>query len=143
MRKSQTPSKYTAAVADYILDELANGRTLRAVCRDADMPSERSVRTWAIDNREGFGERYTHAREIGYHAMFDEMFEIADDATNDWMIRDGRVILNSENVARSKLRNDTRKWALSKALPKIYGDKLTHDGAVGVVVNIAGRDTDL
>ena len=28
-------------------------------------------------------------------------------------------------MQRSRLRVDTRKWLLSKALPKIYGDKVT------------------
>jgi len=31
-------------------------------------------------------------------------------------------------VARDRLRVDTRKWLLSKALPKIYGDKLALGG---------------
>jgi len=33
-------------------------------------------------------------------------------------------------VARDRLKVDTRKWLLSKALPKIYGDKLELGGAV-------------
>ncbi len=31
--------------------------------------------------------------------------------------------LNSENIQRSRVRIDTRKWLLSKMLPRIYGDK--------------------
>jgi hypothetical protein len=31
--------------------------------------------------------------------------------------------LNGEHVQRSRLRIDTRKWHLSKMLPKVYGDK--------------------
>jgi len=32
--------------------------------------------------------------------------------------------LNGDHVQRSRLRIETRKWILSKALPKIYGDKV-------------------
>jgi hypothetical protein len=37
-------------------------------------------------------------------------------------------LVNGENLQRSRLRVDTRKWLLSKALPKIYGDKLALGG---------------
>jgi hypothetical protein len=31
--------------------------------------------------------------------------------------------LNGEHIQRSRVRIDTRKWMLSKMLPKVYGDK--------------------
>ena len=37
-------------------------------------------------------------------------------------------VLNGEHVQRSRLRVDTLKWVLAKALPKVFGDKLTLDG---------------
>ena len=58
-------------------------------------------------------------------AMADETLEISDDGTNDWMKDNEGYKVNGEHVARSRLRVDTRKWLLSKALPKIFGDKLT------------------
>jgi hypothetical protein len=30
---------------------------------------------------------------------------------------------NGEHIQRSRVRIDTRKWLLSKMLPKVYGDK--------------------
>ena len=91
------------------------------------MPDERTVRRWALDNKEGFAEKYSRAREIGYLSMADEMLEIADDGSNDWMLRqhagNQSCTANGEHIQRSRLRLDTRKWLLSKALPKIYGDK--------------------
>lgn len=60
--------------------------------------------------------------------MADELVEIADDGTNDYVERevDGgvRVVFDGEHFQRSRLRVDTRKWVLSKVLPKIYGDKI-------------------
>ena len=91
------------------------------------MPNERTVRRWALDNKEAFAEKYSRAREIGYLSMADEMLEIADDGSNDWMLRqhagNQSCTANGEHIQRSRLRLDTRKWLLSKALPKIYGDK--------------------
>lgn len=125
-------SDYTPELATLICDELASGRTLRSVCRDPGMPHESTVRKWANEDREGFHTQYTRAREIGYHAMADETVEIADDGANDWMERhDGENVgwkANGEHIQRSRLRVDTRKWLLSKALPKVFGEKVTHAG---------------
>lgn len=124
---------YTQEIAEYICEELAKGRTLRDVCRDEGTPAESTVRLWALDDREGFAAQYARAREIGYFAMADECVEIADDGRNDWQVRqdeEGGVAyqLNGEHVARSRLRLDTRKWLLAKALPKVFGDKLAIGG---------------
>jgi hypothetical protein len=96
------------------------------------MPHEATVRNWALDDREGFSTQYTRARELGYMAMADELLEVADDGKNDWMERQGDeeqklYVLNGEHVQRSRIRVDTRKWLLSKALPKVYGDKIDID----------------
>jgi hypothetical protein len=142
-KKLGRPTTYTKKLAGEICRRLADGRTLRAVARDRDMPPESTVRTWANNDVEGFHASYARAREIGYQAMADEIIEIADDASNDWMERqnrDGkeRLVLNSEHVQRSKLRITARQWLLAKALPKLYGDKVEHTGPEGgpLVVNI-------
>ena len=125
-------TKYTPKMAQYICQELASGRTLRDVCRDKGTPPESTVRLWAIKDRNGFAAQYEEARKIGYMSMADELFEIADDGANDWMVKNDPdnpgYAINGEHVSRSRLRLDTRKWALSKALPKIFGDKLVHAG---------------
>jgi hypothetical protein len=110
---------------------LAEGVTLREVCKADDMPHESTVRHWALTDHEGFFTHYAKAREIGYHAMADETIDIADNAVNDWMERNGQDDegwqANGEHIQRSRLRIDTRKWLLSKALPKVYGEKLDID----------------
>lgn len=120
---------FTQEVADLICEQLAEGKSLREVCRQEGMPPESTVRLWALDDREGFTAQYETARQIGYHSMADEVLEISDDGTNDWMERNGEVSLNGEALGRSRLRVDTRKWMLSKVLPKVYGDKLAVGGA--------------
>lgn len=137
------PSDYTPEIAAYICEELSKGRSLRDVCADEGMPHESTVRSWAVEDREGFSTHYAKAREIGYHAMADELMEIADDARNDWMERRGEEDAgwqaNGEHIQRSRLRVDTRKWMLSKVLPKVYGDKQQHEvtGKDGGPVQVA------
>jgi hypothetical protein len=121
------PSIYTQEIAALICEGLARGMTLREVCKAPDMPGESTVRNWALTDHCGFFAHYAKAREIGYHCMADETIDIADNAANDWMERNGENDqgwqINGEHIQRSRLRIDTRKWLLSKALPKIYGDK--------------------
>jgi hypothetical protein len=123
---------YNEAIAKEICERLANGEALKAICRDDHMPDPKTVRTWASDPKHPFSPLYTRAREIGYHGMADELLEIADDGSNDWMRRhDGDnegYAINGEHSSRSRMRIDTRKWLLAKALPRIYGDKIAIGG---------------
>jgi hypothetical protein len=81
-----------------------------------------------LTDREGFFAQYTQAREIGYMAMADEALEIADDGRNDtYKTEEGQEATNHDVIARSRLRVDTRKWLLSKALPKVFGDKIVQE----------------
>jgi hypothetical protein len=77
------------------------------------------------------------ACEIGYLRMADDLLEIADDASKDRVERqdkDGNTYtaVDHDHIARARIRVDTRKWLLSKALPKIFGDKLVneHSGTI-------------
>lgn len=145
MAEHGRPTDFTAEVAATICAELAKGRSLRDVCSDEGMPHESTVRAWALEDREGFSTQYARAREIGYHAMADELMEIADDAHNDWMVRRGEDDAgwqaNGEHIQRSRLRVDTRKWMLSKVLPKLYGDKVALTDADGgpLTINVVQR----
>lgn len=111
---------------------LASGMTLRAICRRQSMPHERTVRGWALDLEHPFFPQYDRARLIGYHSMSDEIIDITDDSTNDYVERQNKdgssyTVVDHDHIARSRLRVDTRKWLLSKALPKVFGDKLVNE----------------
>ncbi len=125
------PTIYTEELAATICAKLADGESLRAICEADEMPDEKTVRTWALENAHGFSPQYARAREIGYQSLAEDLLDIADDARNDWMVRRGEDdagwVANGEHIQRSRLRIDTRKWMLSKVLPKVYGDKTTQE----------------
>lgn len=60
--------------------------------------------------------------------LADELLSIADDGRNDtYEVTEGEeksIRTDHDVINRSRLRVDTRKWYLSKVLPKIYGDKV-------------------
>jgi hypothetical protein len=120
-------SRYSAKVAQEFCSRIAEGRSVRSVCKDADMPSKSTIFVW-LDEQENFQKLYALAQEERAEAMFDDMLEIADDGSNDTRMvgREGeeREVTDHEVVARSTLRVRTRQWALARMAPKKYGDKL-------------------
>lgn len=129
--KTGRPTMYTDEIGREICEMLAEGKTLSSVCAaNEHFPCAKTIRRWALDPEHRFSPMYTRARELGYQAMGDDILDAADDGRNDWMEtfdKDGESTgwkINGEVVQRSRLRVDTRKWVLSKMLPKIYGDKV-------------------
>lgn len=142
------PTDYTPEIAEAICLRLAEGESLRSVCSDEGMPSKQTALRW-LTKHEEFRAQYVRAKEQGAEALAEEMFDIADDGANDWMERhnsEGEAIgwqLNGEHVRRSQLRIDTRKWYLSKIMPKKYGDKqqLEHSGRIDYA-NVSDEELD-
>ena len=125
---------YTDEIAKEICSRIANGESLRSICQDDHMPSKSTVMLWLVDGEHKYlSDQYAEARRIQAEALADELFDIADNGKNDWMERNGEgnpgYTLNGEHVQRSRLRLDTRKWYLSKVLPK-FADKqqIEHTG---------------
>jgi hypothetical protein len=125
---SGRPSSYTQQIAERICLELADGCSLRSICAEEWAPETRTVLRWLYANEE-FRLQYARAREQQAEMMADELLDIADDGTNDWMERQKRdgsteIVPDHEHINRSRLRVDTRKWVASKLLAKKYGDKV-------------------
>lgn len=117
------PSSYTQEVADKICEEIANGKSLRSICAEEDMPAKSMVFRWLAAD-EAFRDQYARAREAQADAIFDEILNIADDGLNDtYTDDDGNVRTNQDVIARSRLRVDARKWMAGKLRPKVYGDR--------------------
>jgi hypothetical protein len=126
---------FSQKIADIICKRLSDGESLRAICRDDGMPAESTVRDWVRTDYQGFAAQYTRAREIGYLVMAEELLELSDKpniGTKEVSKATGLEITTGDNVDRTRLQIDTRKWLLSKMLPKIYGDKqqIEHSGTL-------------
>lgn len=126
------PTDYTSELAGVICGQIAEGRSLRAVCEADNMPDKSTVFRWLAKD-QAFRDQYARAREAQADAMAEEILEIADDSSGD-VTEDsqGNERANSEFVNRSRLRVDARKWLLSKMAPKKYGEKLAIGGAEGL-----------
>ena len=122
------PTKYTEEKATKICSLIAEGKSVRAIAKLKDQPSEATIYNWLVAHPE-FLEKYTRAREQQAEVYAQEIIDIADDSTGDMTVdpETGAERLNSEHVQRSKLRIDARKWAASKLQPKKYGDRTAID----------------
>ena len=130
---------YDPAIGDAICEQIITGKSLKDVCDGDGMPHRATVHRW-LEADPDFRDRYARACELRADHIFDEIFDIADNGTNDWMERknsEGGVVgwqENGEALRRSHLRVEARKWALSKMQPKKYGERIMaeHTGNVSV-----------
>ena len=148
-------------VTAHICAELQTGRSLENICtKDEGMPTVAGFLKWIETDLE-VSKDYAHARQIGYLKLADEIVALSD-KTHEWVTvqeldPDGKPMfgetgepllktvlmpLNNDVIAHKRVQIDTRKWMLSKMLPKIYGDKVTqeHTGANGGPIAMAAVD---
>lgn|SRR5574343_1154267 len=103
---------YKPEIAERICNELMAGKSLHAICQAEDMPAESTVWQWVQEDRDAFAGKYARARAIQAERFADELIQLADKASD------------SETAQVQRLKIDTRKWVISKILPKKYGDKV-------------------
>ncbi|MGG7578852.1 terminase small subunit protein [Rhizobium sp. Nf11,1] len=131
------PSKFSQALAEKICARIADRESLRSICRDEDMPSKSTVLSWLADeDKAAFRARYALAREIMADSFVDEMVEIADNSSDDWIEKKNAAgettgwQENGEAIRRSQLRIATRQWVAEKLRPKKYGAKVEPEQGV-------------
>jgi hypothetical protein len=127
--------------AQKILREIAGGSSLSAVCKLPGIPCRSVVSSWIAEDVEGFKARYDVACRARAHGLVEDLLDIADDSSGDYKIDSfGVSRVDKENIARSRLKVDTRKWIASKLL-KAYSEKSTFEELVSVIE--ASKKVDL
>ena len=120
------PSTYTPELADLICEQIVEGKSLSMICRPNGMPKLSTIFGW-FRKHPDFAENYARAVDQRVETFAEQIVEIADDGTNDWvevLDKDGAVShyqVNGEAVQRSRLRVDARKWIAAQMKPKKYG----------------------
>ena len=93
------PTIFTDDLAAAFCERIANGRSLRDVCSDEDMPSTTTINAWCKDYPD-FSAQYDRAKKDRAEFHFEEMFVIAD-----------TVPAEAAEVAKARLQIDTRKFS--------------------------------
>lgn len=107
------PSDYNDDIAKLICSRMAAGKSIRQICQADDMPHVSTVFSWLSTNQL-FAEQYTRARSSMLETWAETIVDLADNAED-----------TSEGVNKARLQIDTRKWIMSKLLPRTYGEKPT------------------
>lgn len=117
-------SKFSPELFDRICARMAEGESLRAICRSHGMPNKTTVLGW-LDRDEKLAAQYADAQRLRAEHYFDEIIDIAD---------------SKSDPQKTRVQIDARKWVLARMNPKKYGDKftqeLTGEGGGAVVVKI-------
>lgn len=93
---------------------MEGGKSLRHACRDEGI-SEATVLRWIDQDETGeWSKQYTRARDGLLSHYAHEMLTIAD---------------TCDDAGKARVQIDTRKWILSRLLPKRFGDKIAVGGS--------------
>jgi len=113
-------------VREQIIEKLAEGESLSAICRLDGMPAWSTIHRW-MDEDQAFAGQITRAREIGYLARAEKAVEDAKRA---------------EDAAKGRLALDAERWFLGK-LSNAFSDKQKHEltGKDGEPIKTEGKST--
>lgn len=144
------PSAYRPAIGKKICEEIAMGETIDAISKLKGMPQHRTIYSWR-DKHPDFAQMFARAREDQARAWADQLVSLIDNAECGYNVR---IPLDSKDLERIEKAGyvtfrfrrhhidharemvSVRKWVMSKALPKEYGDRQALD------VNVSYEDKD-
>lgn len=121
-------NRFTKELSSQICEQLANGKTLTAICRQKGI-TPAQVYQWTHLNAE-FAEAFYKARDFGDQILEDEAIDLSDEndfveETNDTEGENTYLKSTSrrDNVARSRLRSETRL----KVVARRKGARITQE----------------
>ncbi len=135
LRARGRPSNYSLEMVAEVCGHIAEGCTLRKIAAINGMPGRTTILRW-LARHEDFRVQYARACELRLESFADEIIDISDDGSNDYVAREGQdgqlsMVPDHDHIARSRLRVDSRKWLMVKLLPKKYGGTLDGEGGNG------------
>lgn len=123
-----------------ILIHIRSGMSLSDACKQPNTHG-RTKFYELIGNDEELANRYARAANTRAEIIFDEILSIADETEGDKVTIDKDGVahekVDHENIQRSRLRIEARKWVLAKMNPEKYSDKSQVDHTSnGETVNV-------
>ena len=118
-----------------ILLEIEEGASLRSILRRDDMPNRNTFFEWLHESEEK-SNQYARACELRAEQIFEDILEIADETSGDKKYTATGEVIDSEYVARSRIKIDARKWMLGKMNPKKYGEKIQQEHSGELTTNV-------
>ena len=131
-------SEWEPVLSEILAAIATTPKSLESICREIESaPSARTVYR-LIDADEELCQRYTRAKEAQLQILADQLIDLADTdriCEKVTIKADGsREVVILDQVERTKVQIDTRKWLLAKLNPKKYGEKIQqeHSGEINL-----------
>jgi hypothetical protein len=126
-------STFTQALFDKICDLIAEGMSLREVCKIKGMPNRRTFHDWHQRTPE-LQTQYDRACLEREDLYFEQIIAIADECrkgiktTTKGSGKSKTVeTVETDMTERAKIQIDARKWTLARMNRKKYGDHVTEE----------------
>ena len=146
--KGGRPTVHSSELEERIMLRVIDGDSLDKIGKDSDMPSKTAMYIW-LANNNGFREQYLAAIDIRDFVMREEILDIIDNSTNDYMEKQNKdgstfIAVDNENINRSKMRAEYRFKLMCKTQDK-YKDKQTidHNVSGGLPTEISREMVDV
>lgn len=109
-----------------ICELVAEGRTLKSICAQPDMPHPATVRRWVVNFPEAAAAMVA-AREISAFELEEEALGLA------------QRLASTEKFDRDKIRSfevamNQYRWSAGKRNPRVFSDKLPPSFSIGVQI---------
>lgn len=113
----QTRGKFSLAACERICSDIASGLSARQAAKNEGI-GIRTLLDW-VERHPSFATQYARACEIRTQLFTEDLLNAMQDAHR--ASADPETATHKINAC--KLEIDTKKWLLSKLLPKQYGDR--------------------
>jgi hypothetical protein len=128
-QKIKSQLEYSDQLAQEICERISAGELLINICDDDHMPTVRRCNQW-LKRNDDFNSIYKESINDRLNIFEEEVIKIADDMANDWkdlILRNGETkrVIDSEVIARAKLRVEVRFKHLKAGRPSKWGESTT------------------
>jgi len=122
-------STYSTKLGQQICERTAcSSIGLRHICKELGIAYS-TVTNWIYDEDHELHAKYAKAKVMQLGYLAEEILEIADDSSNDYMtvVKNGKTkqVLNREAISRSNLRIRARLALIAKLSPILRTNKIT------------------
>lgn len=131
------PTKYNKSLAEKICKRLAEGESLRSICRDKKVPAISTIMLWVVTPNHPFSEQYMRAREAAGYSHADRIVETVE-----------KTAVGEYDPQQARAMMDGLKWAAERMAPKRHSpqQKIDHSSSDGTMtprpVQIVGKKAE-
>ncbi len=121
-------TSYTPELALRIVERIANGETLKAICAaDGSMPNRSTLHRWVLLYPD-LDKAYVSAREVSAHGFEDEAIDLARSIN-------AKTLKSAQDVRAADIAMNQFRWSAQRRNPRDYGERRAGQMVVPIQIN--------